>query len=38
MAQEGGAQLINFLLTKVMPPADELDALLSTQSVQDWHF
>ena len=37
MAQEGGAPLINFLLTKAIPP-HECDALLSTQSVQDWTF
>ena len=37
MAQEGGAPLINFLLAKAIPPADEHVALPSTQSVKDWN-
>ena len=35
--QEGGAPLINFLLTMAIPPHEQ-GALSSTQSVQDWHF
>ena len=35
--QEGGVPLINFLLAMVMPPYEQ-STLLSTQSVQDWHF
>ena len=37
LCQEGGVPLIIFLLTMVMPP-HEKSTLLSTHSVQDWHF
>ena len=35
--QEGGVPLINFLLAMALPP-HEKSTLLSTHSVQDWHF
>ena len=37
LTQEGGAPLINLLLAMVIPPHEQ-SALLSTQSVRDWHF
>ena len=37
LTQEGGAPLINFLLTMAIPPHEQ-GALSSTQSVWDWHF
>ena len=37
LTQEGGVPLINFLVAMAIPPHEQ-STLLSTQSVQDWHF
>ena len=38
MAQEGGVNLIHFLLAKAVPPTDTTEILPSPNSVREWQF
>ena len=38
MAQEGGVNLIHFLLAKAVPPTDITEILPSPNSVREWQF
>ena len=38
MAQEGGVDLIHFLLAKVVSPTDATEILPSPNSVREWQF
>ena len=38
MAQEGGVDLIHFLLAKAVPPTDTTEIIPSPNSVREWKF